>query len=416
MIKKIVLVVVTLISGQIYSQENTASPYSFFGIGDAKFKGTNDIIAIGGLSVYSDSTHINVLNPASYANQMLTSIQVGGTSNFYRLNSGEESQKAQKTTFDYLVFGIPYSKKLGFSFGLLPQSSVGYRLINDQLSSGGYAYRYTGSGGVNKVYLGAGYQLNSKWSFGMDVQYLFGSIDAKTVLFLDNVEYSTREINNSNVTGVGLNFGLNYKSKLNDKINYLASLTFAPEMKLTSKNLRQISTIYFNGSGDELAAINRNIDLPNTKMILPTKISLGGGIGNRKWFLGADYTFKGTSGQVNRFENYTNVSYKNASKVAIGGFFIPKYDSYKSYFERITYKAGFRYENTGLVINNTSIRDKAVSAGFCFPITGSFSSLSIGAEWGVRGANTNGLVKENYFSVNIGLLFNDKWFKKNLYN
>ena len=94
------------------------------------------------------------------------------------------------------------------------------------MSSGGYAYRYTGSGGVNKVYLGAGYQLNSKWSFGMDVQYLFGSIDAKTVLFLDNVQYSTREINNSNVTGVGLNFGLNYKSKLNDKINYLASLTF----------------------------------------------------------------------------------------------------------------------------------------------------------------------------------------------
>ena len=142
-------------------------------------------------------------------------------------------------------------------------------------------------------------------------------------------------------------------------------------MKLTSKNLRQISTIYFNGSGDELAAINRNIDLPNTKMILPTKISLGGGIGNRKWFLGADYTFKGTSGQVNRFENYTNVSYKTHQKVAIE-VFIPKYDSYKSYFERITYKAGFRYENTGLVINNTSIRDKAVSAGFVFPITGSF--------------------------------------------
>mgnify|MGYP000149989386 CR=1 FL=1 len=26
------------------------------------------------------------------------------------------------------------------------------------------------------------------------------------------------------------------------------------------------------------------------------------------------------------------------------------------------------------------------------------------------------LIKEDYFSINIGLLFNDKWFRKTLYN
>lgn len=416
MIKKIVFAVLVFISGQLFSQENTASPYSFYGIGDAKFKGTNDIIAIGGLSVYSDSTHLNVLNPASYANQMLTSIQVGGTSNFYKLSSSTDTQKAQKTTFDYLVIGLPYSKKLGFSLGLLPQSTVGYRLVNDQLSTNNYAYRYNGSGGLNKVYFGAGYQLTSKLSVGMDFQYLFGSIDAKTTLLISNVQFSTREINNSNVTGVGLNFGLNYQSKLNDKINYRTSFTFAPEMKLNSKNSRQIATISFGADGTEIPASVNNIDVADTKLVLPTKIAAGFGLGNRKWFVGADYTFRGTGNQVNRFENYSNVSYENSSKIAIGGFFIPKYDSYKNYFERVTYRAGFRYENTGLVINNTSIKDRALSFGFAFPITGTFSSLSIGSEWGTRGTSANGLIKENYFSVNVGLIFNDKWFKKNLYN
>lgn len=416
MIKKIVFAVLVFISGQLFSQENTASPYSFYGIGDAKFKGTNDIIAIGGLSVYSDSTHLNVLNPASYANQMLTSIQVGGTSNFYKLSSSTDTQKAQKTTFDYLVIGLPYSKKLGFSLGLLPQSAVGYRLVNDQLSTNNYAYRYNGSGGLNKVYFGAGYQLTSKLSVGMDFQYLFGSIDAKTTLLISNVQFSTREINNSNVTGVGLNFGLNYQSKLNDKINYRTSFTFAPEMKLNSKNSRQIATISFGADGTEIPASVNNIDVADTKLVLPTKIAAGFGLGNRKWFVGADYTFRGTGNQVNRFENYSNVSYENSSKIAIGGFFIPKYDSYKNYFERVTYRAGFRYENTGLVINNTSIKDRALSFGFAFPITGTFSSLSIGSEWGTRGTSANGLIKENYFSVNVGLIFNDKWFKKNLYN
>lgn len=416
MIKKIVFAVLVFISGQLFSQENTASPYSFYGIGDAKFKGTNDIIAIGGLSVYSDSTHLNVLNPASYANQMLTSIQVGGTSNFYKLSSSTDTQKAQKTTFDYLVIGLPYSKKLGFSLGLLPQSTVGYRLVNDQLSTNNYAYRYNGSGGLNKVYFGAGYQLTSKLSVGMDFQYLFGSIDAKTTLLISNVQFSTREINNSNITGVGLNFGLNYQSKLNDKINYRTSFTFAPEMKLNSKNSRQIATISFGADGTEIPASVNNIDVADTKLVLPTKIAAGFGLGNRKWFVGADYTFRGTGNQVNRFENYSNVSYENSSKIAIGGYFIPKYDSYKNYFERVTYRAGFRYENTGLVINNTSIKDRALSFGFAFPITGTFSSLSIGSEWGTRGTSANGLIKENYFSVNVGLIFNDKWFKKNLYN
>lgn len=416
MIKKIVFAVLVFISGQLFSQENTASPYSFYGIGDAKFKGTNDIIAIGGLSVYSDSTHLNVLNPASYANQMLTNIQVGGTSNFYKLSSSTDTQKAQKTTFDYLVIGLPYSKKLGFSLGLLPQSTVGYRLVNDQLSTNNYAYRYNGSGGLNKVYFGAGYQLTSKLSVGMDFQYLFGSIDAKTTLLISNVQFSTREINNSNITGVGLNFGLNYQSKLNDKINYRTSFTFAPEMKLNSKNSRQIATISFGADGTEIPASVNNIDVADTKLVLPTKIAAGFGLGNRKWFVGADYTFRGTGNQVNRFENYSNVSYENSSKIAIGGFFIPKYDSYKNYFERVTYRAGFRYENTGLVINNTSIKDRALSFGFAFPITGTFSSLSIGSEWGTRGTSANGLIKENYFSVNVGLIFNDKWFKKNLYN
>lgn len=48
---------------------------------------------MGGISVYADSTHINVLNPATYANQMLTSFQVGVTSSFYKLNAGSETEK-----------------------------------------------------------------------------------------------------------------------------------------------------------------------------------------------------------------------------------------------------------------------------------------------------------------------------------
>ena len=100
----------------------------------------------------------------------------------------------------------------------------------------------------------------------------------------------------------------------------------------------------------------------------------------------------------------------------MGGFYVPKYNSFTSYLSRVTYRAGFRYENTGIILNNTSIKDKSVTLGFGLPISGTFSSMNLGIEYGSRGTTSNGLIKEDYFSINIGLLFNDKWFRKTLYN
>ena len=105
-IKKIALIVTILLANFGFAQENTPSPYSFYGIGSTKFKGTNDIVNTGGISVYSDSTHINVLNPASFSNQIVTTFQVGLTSSFYKLNSASNTEKAQKSTFDYLIMAI----------------------------------------------------------------------------------------------------------------------------------------------------------------------------------------------------------------------------------------------------------------------------------------------------------------------
>ena len=38
-----------------------------------------------------------------------------------------------------------------------------------------------------------------------------------------------------------------------------------------------------------------------------------------------------------------------------GGYYIPDYNSFTSYAKRIVYRAGLRYEKTGLVIQNQEI-------------------------------------------------------------
>jgi len=417
MIKKIALIVTILLANFGFAQENTASPYSFYGIGSAKFKGTNDIVNMGGISVYSDSTHVNVLNPATYSNQILTSFQVGVTTSYFKLNSASSSEKAQKTTFDYLIMGFPVSKKLGVSFGLLPQSSVGYRFINDKRSVDGMYSKYMGKGGVNKVYFGSGYKINSKFSIGLDLQYLFGSIETETQVFQDGVFYGSREINESGLSGVAVNAGLTYNTKLNNKLNFMSSLTYSPEAKLNSNNVRNVAIVTLDSNNSAVPVTNdTEKEVADSKLNIPSKLAFGAGVGNRKWFVGGDITFSGTGNQMNRFDTYSNVSYENATKVAFGGFFIPKFDSYNNYFQRITYRGGFKFENTGLVINNAAIKDRSATLGFGLPISGTFSSLNIGAEYGTRGTTSNGLVKEDYFSINLGLIFNDKWFRKTLYN
>jgi hypothetical protein len=417
MIKKIVILITILLANFGFTQENTASPYSFYGLGSTRFKGTNEFVNMGGISVYSDSTHINVLNPASYSNQLITTFQVGMTSSFYNLNTASASEKAKKTTFDYVVMGFPISKKVGVSLGLLPQSAVGYRLTSDTRSVNGLFKQYKGKGGVNKVFFGAGYQISPKLSIGVDFQYLFGILNTQSDVLNQNVIYGSREVNESTVSGLAINTGLNFKTKFNSKLNFFSSVTYAPEAKLNSINTRNVSLVSALANGTIVpASADTEVNVADSKLIVPSKLVLGAGLGNRKWFLGGDVAFSGSGNQVNRFENYSNVSYENAVKVAIGGFFIPKFDSFNNYFQRVTYRGGFKFENTGLVINNTAIKDKSVTLGFGLPISGTFSSMNLGIEYGSRGTTRNNLIKEDYFSINIGLLFNDKWFRKTLYN
>ena len=417
MIKKIALIVIILLANFGFAQENTASPYSFYGIGSTKFKGTNDIVNMGGISVYADSTHINVLNPASYSNQLLTTFQLGLTSTFYQLNAGSQTEKARKTTFDYLVLGFPVSKSFGVSFGILPQSAVGYRFVKDNTSINNSASKYFGNGGVNKVYFGSGYKLNSKFSIGLDFQYLFGSINTEAQRFEDGVQFGSREINDSSLSGVAFNTGLAFKTKINSKLNFMSSLTFSPESKLNSNNGRKVALISLDSNNNASpVSADTEVEVADSKLNIPSKLAVGFGLGNRKWFFGGDVTFSGTGSQINRFEDYQNVSYENSTKFAFGGFYIPKFDSYNNYLERVTYRGGFKFENSGLVVNNTPIKDRSITLGFGLPITGTFSSLNLGLEYGHRGTVLKGLVREEYFSLSLGLIFNDKWFRKTLYN
>lgn len=441
MIKKLTLVLVTFLALFSHAQQGTSSPYSFYGLGSLKFKGTVENQSMGGLSIYTDSIHANLRNPSSYGGNNLkispfngegrvVKFAVAGELTNVNLETTNQSERTGTTTFDYVVLSMPIGK-LGVGFGLLPYTSVGYRLgdnifINEEEK---LKNRYYGNGGLNKVFLGVGYQLTKDLSVGFDTSYNFGTIENSAIELGydangDPLSSHSKEFNQSDLSGLSFNFGLSYKSMITKELQLTAGLTYSPKSNLSSRNQRTFSAILYNFSTEEefiLNTIEADLaaeNLQETNLTLPSRTSVGAGIGQPyKWFIGAEYTFLNSSQYSNPIFNMnSNASFEDSSTFALGGFFVPRYTSFNNYFKRVTYRAGFRYGNIGLKINDQSIDEFGMSFGVGLPVGTMFSNINLGFEYGQRGTTNQNLVKESFFKLQIGLSFNDRWFVKRKYN
>ncbi|NRA93858.1 MAG: hypothetical protein HRU26_14485, partial [Psychroserpens sp.] len=157
--------------------------------------------------------------------------------------------------------------------------------------------------------------------------------------------------------------------------------------------------------------------LDQTDLTLPYRLSFGGGIGQpRQWFLGAEYVYQNTSAFSNPVVSIDNTTFVNASSFSLGGFFVPDYDSFSSYWKRATYRAGVRFENTGLEINDETINEFGISFGVGLPVGKWFSNANLGVEFGQRGTTNANLIQENFVSFRLSLSLNDRWFEKRKYN
>ena len=109
------------------SQKLSYSPYSYFGAGDKGFTSTAENQMMGGLLVYYDSTHVNLNNAASLSKLKFVNYNLGIDikSNSFKNNS--INQKSTAAGLKYISVSIP-TKVFSFSFGLKPDTSVGYFL------------------------------------------------------------------------------------------------------------------------------------------------------------------------------------------------------------------------------------------------------------------------------------------------
>jgi len=425
MIKKLLFASLCLAVLGINAQNGSISPYSSFGIGDLRDLGTVENQMMGGLRMYADSIHVNLRNPAAYSNLRLTTYTAGISHREFRLKDATTQQNVSVTNLDYLAIAFPVAKKVGIGFGLMPFSSIGYSLNSDMTDSEGATVTnvFSGSGGLNRVYMSLGFEPLKNVSFGASANFNFGEFEYQRLQSIEDVQFGTISTRTSRVNGFDFNYTANYTPKIGEDYTLRAFAGANTQVNLNSENTERIGSFSLI-DGREIEVVDVDLVAQNrkrTELRIPTTFTAGLGFGkDRKWFLGAEYGIQELSAFSNDFLALDNVVYQDASTISVGGYYIPNYTALSGIFNRITYRAGLRYDQTGLMVSGKEIENFGITFGMGIPLKGTgldrFSNLNVGFELGRRGTTDAGLVEESYLKVNIGLSLNSQWFIKRKIN
>lgn len=421
MIRHFFSIVVLFMTTCALAQEGaTRSPYSFFGVGIQQFRGTVEARAMGGTQTMSDSIHLNLLNPASLGRLRYTTLSVGANHSEITVKDSNLEESTSSTTFDYLALGFPLSKKIGVSFGLMPFTAVGYNIDS---STDVVINRFTGRGGLNRVFLAAGYEILNGLTVGASGNYNFGNIQNEAIRTQENVQFGTSERNRTDLQGLTFELGAQYETKISKKLSVTSSAKYVPGGKINADNFREVSTVFSNNLNIIADVDLQEVILSDTDFQFPTEVTLGLGFGEvNKWFVGGEYTNRKSSNFTNRTFTTDNATFEDASQYRLGGFYSPKYNSVTSYWQRVSYRAGFRFEESGIVIGNEGINEFGISFGIGFPAgrvissVRNLSNLNLTFEYGQRGTTNAGLVQEDFFNAGISLSLNSLWFQQSKFN
>lgn len=410
------LLLILFVQSSAFSQGRISSPYSRFGIGDIMTTAGVNQRAMGGIGYgISSPFFVNTLNPATYTSFDTLSFvfDIGADARQTRLITLDNSETATAASLSYLKFGFPITKWWRGAFGLLPYSSTNYHMqdLNVEENIGSVKRIYKGDGGINQVFFGSGFKLHPNLSVGFNFGYLFGTINQTNANTFPDSAYrmNYKLISSTKVNDVYLNYGIYYRKELKNNMQLAAGATFSNNHNVSS-TMEQLGYRYFIASTgiDNVVDTIVNVTGNKGKITLPSNLGVGFSLAKTdKWLVGADV-------QYQMWENFKYFdrpdSLQNNFRVGVGGEFTPSISTVSSYFQRITYRAGFSYQNSFLQLRDQRIDEFGISFGLALPLPRTRSTLNIAAELGTRGTTAQNLIKENYVRFTLGLSIFERWF------
>ena len=404
-----------------WAQGGTNSPYSQFGIGALSDQSQSMSRGMNGVGYgLCQGNNVNTLNPASYSgvDSLTMLFDMGVSGQFTHYEEGKLKRNASLASFEYVVGSFRAWKNVGVSFGLLPYSSVGYEYATSSRDQnlGQLTESFTGSGGLHEVFLGFGWRLMKPLSIGVNAGYLWGSIDRSVLPDADATANSLRKNYSTSVSNYKLDIGAQWVQPIGrfDRLTLGAVVGLGHNLK-NDAEMTIVSTNQLSNSSDTTA-----LKLTDA-FELPMSFGVGAAYQHAgKLTLAADFTLD-KWGDV-KFPTFTGNEYKLQSgllkdrmKMSVGLDWLPNPSQMGGRFlEHVHYRLGAGYATPYYYINGKEgPKELSVSAGFGIPIVNMHNNrsvLNISGQW-VRSSATD-FVTENYFRINIGVTFNERWFMK----
>ncbi|WP_133250003.1 hypothetical protein [Marinifilum breve] len=397
-----------LISSNLTAQNNTSSPYSYYGYGELM---THDIANPTGMASlsYSNGSVLNINNPAalSQLDSLKFIFQFGMSAKFSRLKQGNDDDTFNDLNFSKLAFGFKAAPGYGVAVSLAPYTSLGYDITNIEFIEGGTDYvvrSLTGTGGLNQLILSNGFRVTKNLSLGVNGIYIFGN-NSRDESILPQGGSASTYLNTSKLISSGLNFNVGAQYQFNFIDNSIVlGMKYQPKIGIRAK--REVEVV-------NLGTISYN-DTRHGRYEVPEiyGLSLGVNKGKQLWF-GADYLLERWS-ETKKFEKENQLVDRNKFSLAT---IYEANDGYATkFFKKLTYRFGAFYDTGYMKVRDERITTRGFSFGVGMPLARGKGMINVSFEFGQMGLTANNLVREDYGKINIELNLFENWFIKRKYH
>lgn len=410
------------------------SPLSTQGLGKIRGRQFTPSMGMGGLSIaLMDSTHFNLVNPATSSALTYTVFDLGVKLGYNRIRTHEAEGSYDDFGLNYAALGFPISKKLGWTaaFGILPYSAVGYN-TSIEFNDTSRIETHTFKGGIADLFLNSAIRLHENLTFGVQGSFLFGNrIYEHNIQFPGSTDLAnvlTR--NNYLIRGFAYRAGLVHQSSFNlirnrklkdgKSVKDTASINMNFGLYATSSiQNRALLSRY----GVSFFTIGNSVSVPDTviartrtdgRFRLPTTI--GSGIVFSKmdrWKLGVDVEYA----QWASFD-FPGIEQElfNQLDTRIGMSYIPDNESTAPYLSRVEYRLGGSVGQSFVNLNGTQLNKFSTTFGLSLPMKRRYSRVNISFEYGSFGNLDRTILSEDYFNIYLGFTIDEKWFRRRKIN
>jgi hypothetical protein len=390
------------------AQNNTSSPYSYYGYGELM---TQDVINTTGLASlsYNDGNNLNINNPASLSQlDSLTFIfQIGMVAKFTSLTQGNNSDSFNDLNLSKIAFGFKASPRYGVAVSLSPYTSLGYDITSRELVEGSSEYfvrSLLGTGGLNQLILSNGFKITNDLSVGVNGIYIFGNNSRDEFILPENGSgYSYQQSTKLISKGLHFNLGAQYKYDFVEN-SLVLGLKYQPKIALRAKTITDV----INLGAEKYTDTDRgSYDVPEAY-----GLSLGFNKGKQLW-IGADYLLEKWS-DTKKFSKDNLLLDRNKFSLAT---VYNANDGYATKFlKKLSYRFGAFYDTGYIEVREERIKTKGFSFGIGMPLAHGKGMINLSFEFGQMGSTDNNIVREDFGRINLELNLFENWFVKRKYH